>query len=261
MAPPRRSCRRRLPTVLFAVLVVSATSAARSEPCDAGVFSALGERLHVPRLASGEAVASHDCKAAPDDPRVTLAVVTWDNGHTQDYSKGFVVAEVDEAAGRVLADLAGETSADGSTPLGSGVHIDTAPYLLAPGVRAFGVDLVQYVPRCADGGAEQERTLYVREGRRLRPVLLDQPMSGGWIVDGGCGDSEVKQRFDVTIAISPHTSHGWHDLAVTTAFSLSSGEPSARRAEHARVAYDGHAYAVVRVEPPEGMADATAAKP
>ena len=256
-----RRLRHLLLALLFATLAVGVATPAWSAPCGPAVFTAIGERLHVPRLASGELVASSDCKAMPDDPRITLAVVTWDDGHAKDYTKGFVVAEVDEAAGRVVADLAGETYADASTPLGSGVRIDTAPYLLAPGVRAFGVDMDQRVPRCADGGVEEERTLYVREGRRLRPVLLAQPMSGGWIVEGNCGDTEVKQRFDVTIAIGSHTSHGWHDLAITTAFTLSDGEPSARKAERSHVAYDGRAYAAVDVEHPEGMVDTPPAKP
>lgn len=242
--------------VCAATVAFGTTGGACALGCSSAVYAALGERMHVQGLANGDLVDAAACKRDPSDPRVTLVAVAWNDGHEKEYTKGFVVAEVDEEIGKVLALTASEVVADASTPLnGDELSIDTAPYVLAPGVRAFGVDVRSNVAHCADGGTELERTLYVREGKRLRPVLEHQPMAGGWIVDGtGCGDAEVKERFTVTIAVDPHISHYRRDLVTTTRFERTDDKPSTRKTEHIRIGYDGKSYASIQVQAPWELA-------
>ncbi|MCK9685462.1 hypothetical protein [Scleromatobacter humisilvae] len=251
----------RLPHILLrllaATLALFALADVRAQGCTAAVYEVIGEHLHVAGLASGELVDDAACKRDPVQPHVTLVALAWNDGRESEYLKGYVVAEVDEDAGKVLALMTGTAVADASTPLvGGDLAIDTAPYVLAPGVRAFGVDMSERVSHAADGGTDLRRTLYVREGRRLRPVLKGQSMSGHWIIDLGQGlETRVHESFQVSLAIGPHVSHGRHDLLMTTRFERSDGKPSTRETEHITDVYDGKSYRAIETAAPWELED------
>jgi hypothetical protein len=143
----------------------------------------------------------------------------------------------------VVASLREDFVQDALTVIRPGVfHVDTAPYLLAPGVRAFGIDTAHTEgPRYADGGVGPSRSLYVREGAQVRCVMADLDLGGWAYLPGheGWRDGAVdvqQENFATVIAIGPQASHGWHDLLLT------STSDRARRPLHVRVPYDGHAY-------------------
>ena len=57
------------------------------------------------------------------------------------------------------------------------LNFDLAPYVLAKGVRAFGLRLsAYYEPKFSEGGADDYLSLYVIEGKKSRPVLNDLSM-------------------------------------------------------------------------------------
>ena len=232
--------------------------AAESQECGPAVLATLGRALKVAHFAPGPdsdgkdpagVVLVSSCKRMPDDPRLTLAAVGWD-AHEKD-AKSLVVAIVDEAASTVVALHQDEILEDATTQVHEGVlRLDTAPYDLAPGVRAFGVDFVNDNPGCGEGGIGPSRTLYVREGKTLRPVLQDLQISGYTYLRGNQArcvsdphDSETAILEDdaVAIGLGAPGKGGWRDLVLTVTARRSDHKPS-RKPLHVRVPYDGSTY-------------------
>lgn len=237
-----------------ALLVSQASAAAEAQGCDARVLATLGRALGVAHFVprsdddTGVIVAT-SCKRAPDDPRLTLAAVAWDAGASD--TKALAVAMVDEAATSVVALAKDELAEDGALTLENGsLRLDTAPYLLAPGVRAFGLDVFHADASCGDGGQGPTRTLYVRAGRTLRPVLADFALSEFRYVRGtsarcalhaGRDEAAITEDFTASIALGEAGKGGWRDLVVTGTARRSDHEPT-RKPLHVVLHYDGQAY-------------------
>lgn len=115
------------------------------------------------------------CKPWPGKEPYTIGVFVYE-GEKQD-GKRLLVALLDRPQGKVVASNWTVAEEDAIMRYVDGIRIDTARYLLQPGLRAFGVDINTYSPRYAEGGYGPMRTLYVREGAAIRPVLSDMPVS------------------------------------------------------------------------------------
>lgn len=244
---------------LFAGMsVVQARAASEHHECGPSVLAPLGRELKVAHFVPSPddfgkdpagVVRASDCKRMPDDPKLTLAAVGWDV-HKED-TKGLVVAIVDEAAGAVVALRRDEVEEDASTHMNNGsVKLDTAPYELAPGVRAFGLDFYSDEDGCGEGDIGPRRTLYVREGRVLRPVLTDLAFAESWYLRGnqprcvGPDESQkaLSESYDVTIALGAPGLGGWRDLVLTATAHRDDHKPSRLKPLHVRVPYDGKTY-------------------
>jgi hypothetical protein len=165
------------------------------------------------------------CKAHPSRPGQTIVALFHElkdkRGDYEADKKGFAVAVID-AKRRLLHGLhLGTVEEEATIRVGPGtLSIDTARYNLAPGVRAFGVRMnIGYSPRCAEGGENDYLTLFVEEGKQLRPVLSAFPMSSWQAREGSqvCGDSETGAEIEstsLTLALSASSSGGWRDLDV-----------------------------------------------
>lgn len=98
-----------------------------------------------------------------------------------------------------------------------------APYNIAPGVRAFGVRMdIGYSPRYADGGTSDFLTLFIENGKTLRPIIQNMPMSS-WQMVGDtahCFDDAATgcaiENKAVHLALASTSTHGWRDLDVIT---------------------------------------------
>lgn len=234
-------------------LVAASAHAANRQPCSASQLAALGKAAHAAHFASRDqdpdgVLRDAACKPAPGAPGTTLAVVAWGDG--PDNAVPGLLAVLDDASGRVLASLREDFVQDPLTDIRDDVlHLDTAPYLLAPGVRAFGVDIEHHDgPRYADGGVDRSRALYVREGAAVRRVLDEIDMSTWTYVSDSVpaaasspeeADRAV-QHFKITIAIGPQVSHGWHDLVLTATSCCEAGHDFPPL--HVRLPYDGRGY-------------------
>jgi len=161
-----------------------------------------------------------------------------------------IVALVDLDAGLVRAAFKGTVAEDPWMQVSQGsLRVDTAPYDLAPGVRAFGVDVTSTADRvsCVDAGLGAVRTLFVHEGQALRPVLGLFGVSAWAFTHGNpvCEpDTAAASRLETTwatIAIAPHATHGFADLVVTE--SIEGREPGRKlRGERYELHYDGTTY-------------------
>ena len=139
--------------------------------------------------------------------------------------------------------LTGTIAEDAAMRVGQGsLRIDTARYDLAPGVRAFGVDISSQAPgpRCADGGFGPLRTLFVQDGASLRPVLASVVLTTWRRVSGSaCADSDdaIIENTATTIAVAPQARNGFADLVLASTVD-GHAAPRLRTVLH----YDGHLY-------------------
>ncbi|RUL77660.1 hypothetical protein [Dyella choica] len=168
------------------------------------------------------------CKANPAARGQTIVAVAYDAGKQDSKALGIIL--LDNGHQRVLADYQGEIGEDPMMSVRTGsLWIDTANYALTEGVRAFAVDqLGGYSPNCGDGGVGPSRNLYVREGRRIRPVLNAMYMSYWEFIRRGqdrCNSDAdpdaptVIGDTTLSLAMAPTSSHGYRDLLVTATFS------------------------------------------
>lgn len=186
------------------------------------------------------------CKRSPVDPDVTIVAAAY--GQDED-DKNEIVALVDTRAGKVRATFIGVIDEDATTHVGS-FAIDTARYQLAPGLRAFGVDFhsTAYVSHAAEFRREVERTLFIQEGARLRPVLERFALTTWNAVPGTDGSGELSHW---TIAVASTRSHGLADLVVTRTTEPFDG--TAPRRARGVLHFDGKSYGV-DPNPGEGQA-------
>ena len=232
--------------------------APRDPSCQPALIQSVAEQLKLPGLtgagADGDAGASTvvatACKANPADRRQSYVAVAYDAGDPD--GKRLVLAIVQ--GGHVVADYRGEIYEDATLTVQSdSLHIDTAPYVLAQGVRAFGLDVSGWAsPNCGDGGEGPTRALYVREGAHIRRVLADMQLSSWRYVQEGndrCNSGApadaptVVETTRYTLRVLPETHHGFHDLQVTATATRDDGKPGKDGRRYV-LKYDGKRYPV-----------------
>jgi hypothetical protein len=238
--------------ITFCLLSLIAATAAHADPeqaCGDAMVDALAKAAKV----TADVVAQA-CKPLPDDPRTTIVVAAFGNADEEDGTKQQVVGLVDTASSRVLAMGRDTIEEDAVTHVGESAYvIDTARYRLSPEVRAFGIVFHSDArgPSCPDAYASGELTLWVRDGKALRPVLgtnLD-----GWVsVKGtacGAGHGEaVSEDAHITVAVEKTATHGYADISLTAHITSShrgaddAWQDGPKRTGKTLLKYDGKSY-------------------
>ena len=195
------------------------------------------------------AIKSAACKPYPGSKR-TIVAVAYESD--KDSTKRLVIALVDSFSNRVVASYQGEIGEDAAMRVESGsLWIDTAPYHLAKGVRALGLDVTSgYIPNCGDGGLGAQRTLYVQEGTRLRPVLVDLTMSTWSFLQRGrdrctgpeAPETTIVERYERSIAVADTSTNGYRDLQITVTSFRDDRKKATRSAFRYKLRYDGRQY-------------------
>jgi hypothetical protein len=233
-------------------LLVSAggvAQAAQAQTCSAKALEQVGAYLKIEDFSfaddGGEVVAAA-CKRWPGKQGLMLGAFAYDA--KSDEQKNLVVVAIDERKGKVVSAYRSLIEVDATTRLEEGnLGIDTAAYDLAPGVRAFGVDIgSDYSPHCAQGGGGPERTLYVMEGSRLRPVMKGMTTKA-WNFDDqestSCSpDPAPVVYYALTLSVDKTSTNGYADLLVTAVPRHEDGKRTKRDAFRYRMRYDGKAY-------------------
>jgi hypothetical protein len=225
--------------------------------CDARTLANVGRALQVanfkePALGhepdAGAMVAASACRTAPAY-HGRLVAAAYRSGHQDDL---LLFIGVLDAAGNIGATFKGALESDPAVRIVSGsLWLDTAAYDLAPGVRAFGLDITTGLPRgCAGAGSGARRSLFVSQGRFIRPVMQDLPMSEWALIQRGksaCTDSSapdltITENFSVSLGLAPTSTRGWRDLAVTGMASRDDGHLDERPPFREVLKWDGKVY-------------------
>lgn len=202
---------------------------------------------------AGGLIAAAACKAMPDAPDTTIAVIALDihqeGPSHSDGSKLQVVALVQ--AQQVIAAHRSMVQEDALTAVGR-YRIDTARYRLSPAVRAFGTIFHSAAPgpSCPDAAADAELTLWVHEGQQLRPVLGTNLR--GWISTEGtpCAMGNATARSEeahITIGVEKTSANCFADLSLTARITQplqqgSDDQVTGQRTARSVLRYDGKTY-------------------
>ena len=231
---------RRLTLALSLLALASSVRAADDQACAPEELAPIDAWLarHPWKLGktSPDALVTAACKRSPIDANVLIVAAAYAQDEDD---KNEIVALVDIRRAAVRAAFTSVIVEDAVVKVGS-FAIDTARYELAPGVRAFGVDFKSqaYVSAAWEFRRERERTLFIQEGARLRPVLVGFALTTWNAVPGSEGRGELSNW---TIAIGATRSHGLADLVVTrTTEPDEDGTPILR--ERSVLHYDGKTY-------------------
>ena len=226
--------------------------------CDARTLATVGRAVQVanftePKLGqapdAGAMVAASACRAAPAW-HGRLVAAAYRSGHQDDLL--LVIAVVDATTGQVGATFKGNLDADAAVRIVSGsLWLDAAGYELAPGARAFGLDVTSGQPHgCAGVGSGARRSLFVSQGRFIRPVLQDLPMSEWALIQRGkstCTDSSapdltITENFTATLALAPTSTRGYRDLVVIGTATRDDGRVDERPVLRSVLKWDGRMY-------------------
>jgi hypothetical protein len=237
-----------------------AVGAQLEQLCDARTLATVGRFVQVanfvePKLGqapdAGAVVAAAACRAAPAYHGRLVAAV-YRSGHQDDPM--LVIALVDSTTGQVGPSFRGNLDTDAAVRIVSGsLWLDTGAWDLAPGVRAFGLDVTSGLPHgCAGVGSGARRSLFVSQGRFIRPVLQDLPMSEWALIQRGksaCTDSSapeltITENFTTTLGLAPTSTRGYRDLAVTGTASRDDGHLEERPALRSVLKWDGRVYSI-----------------
>jgi hypothetical protein len=227
--------------------------------CDARTLAAVGRFVNVddfrePALGrapgAGAMVAAAACKDAPAY-HGRLVAAAYRSGHQDDLL--LVIALLD-AGGNVVSSFKGAMDGDPALKIVSGsLWLDTAAYDLAPGVRAFGLDVTSGAPRgCAGAGSGARRSLFVSQGRVMRSVLQDLPMSEWTLIQRGksaCTDSAapdltITENFSASLGLAQGSTRGWRDLMVTGLASRDDGRVDERPPFATVLQWNGRIYSI-----------------
>lgn len=230
----------KISSILIAALLMQTASAA--EPCD-GVSQVLAQSAAIPATK----VVASACKPWPHDRNLLLSASAFDTGAEDD--KLLVVAVVDATARRVVSRYQVMVGEDAAVHIGPrSLSIDTARYQLAPGVRAFGVRFASDArgASCPDGIWTDELTLFVAEGKTLRPVMRGMPMSRSEARKGmfcGAAQELVYDEARLTLGVAASASRGYADLVVSARVTRFAGDQQgAAKTERQTLRYDGKEY-------------------
>jgi hypothetical protein len=174
------------------------------------------------------------CKTQPTNKQITIAAIAYES--KKEDAQALVIAFVE---GKVISSYSGEIGLDAMMRVESGsLWIDTALYNLTNDVRAFGLDVTSgYIPHCIEGGLGAVRTLYVQEGKLIRPVLEDLTMSEWTFIQEGqsrctgpdAPEESITENFDLSISVSKTITNGYRDLLITAVNIRDDGKKAKRK--------------------------------
>lgn len=247
---------------LFFVLAMGLPLANATESgCSQDVLEIVGRHLKLPDLAPKDQesrLAAESCKRWPYKENILLSVFAYTaeplgkKEAEAEYEKQLVVAMIEETSRRVLSSHQGVILEDAITQIGANsLQLDTARYQLASNVRAFGLrfNSTAIGPSCGEARWNDELTLFVPEGKRLRPVL-NMYMNRQRSLEGCLSvfaRGAVWETAELTVSMAATRTNGYADVLVRAKVSTDSNDEEAEKAKAARVEshllrYDGRGY-------------------
>ena len=206
--------------------------------CDKSIVNLVGKHLDVsnfsypkghkyPKAENGGVIIAGVCKVWPKDNSITIGIFAYDDG--VEYEKRLIVALVDTIKIRIVAIYKGAIQEDAAMIVGeNSFRIDTARYDIAPSVRAFGLDVTtSYSQGCGDGGLGPVRTLFVQDGKEIKPILEDFYISSWSYIQEGqsrctganAPEESLYENRGYSLSVDTASTNGYKDLLVTETIS------------------------------------------
>lgn len=223
----------------------------REETCAPDVYKAVKQHLKIkefaPRKDSGN-VISAACRIWPYKNNQLLAAFAYDEGI--EYEKRLLVLILDEKTKGVISSFRGDIGEDAVTEVDEySLKLDTARYQLGESARAFGIRFTSSArgASCGEGYWGNELTLFVPEGKSLRPVATLNLYQQRWLE--GCPAATSHALWEdamLTVGMGETSTNGLFDLVVTAKITVNSMGASTQnlkdRTERHTLRYDGKFY-------------------
>ena len=203
--------------------------------CSNAITRAVGKRIGFDKFIytttnSGRIIADV-CRVWPKNNSITLAAFVW--WSSVDTTQ-VIVAMIDNRSGEVMASETHSEVYPHIPQIGQAglynLSLDTARYDIAPGVRAFGLDVrsvQQAKSYCGDDAIEKVRTLFIQDGDKIRPILTKLTMSYRHYLQGDprcVGEKttapppkKIIEDIHLTIALGKAVTNGYANLLITAA--------------------------------------------
>jgi hypothetical protein len=245
--------------LLCAGFMAQSSFAQAEQPCSGAILKLLGQTLnHGAQKSQPVEISSAACKSLPAERNMMLAAIAYGPEAAarkkDSEGKALFLALIDLQSKKIAASYRSFIEEDASLRLDEhSLRIDTAAYVLADGGRAFGLDILSaYMPNCGDGSFGALRSLYVREGSNIRPVLSDFFTTTSIHRKGSNCSADASEslieKFDRVISIGRNAHNGLRDLQVTITSKMDDGSQSKRRPFHFTLQYDGKQYPTAALE-------------
>jgi hypothetical protein len=201
-----------------------------------------------PRSRDG-IIISESCKSWPYKPGVWLTAFAYDSG--VEYEKKLIIAMISKASKQIISKYQRIIDEDAITEVGDySLRLDTARYQLSNNTRAFGLrfNSAAVGASCAEGNWGDELTLFIPEGKSLRPVLNIALYKQESIQ--GCLSTQVPNAIwrdaSLTISLDESGTNGFRNLKLTANITHhSNGESTAKMMngpEYFKLHYNGTNY-------------------
>jgi hypothetical protein len=222
--------------------------------CDQSQITALRQALSIPANAKLRASV---CKAMPDQaPRLLVAIAyePFDYKTNNQWELPIQIAIVDGNTHKLVASTKRSFTEDAALSIGmDSLWLDTARYQLSKELRAFGLRIsAENSASCADGGSDNELTLFVQEQRQLRAVLGPLTMRRFYhdvepcspqVMSVDAGSSPASTSWQLTIEVQRKHYAGFADLVLVERRSNAPADSAALTVERrVRLRYDGSNY-------------------
>lgn len=229
------------------VLSGSAYAQGDEDQCGPDAYAAVNKSMKITRL-SPDNVVSAACRTWPYKTNLLLAVFGYDE--RVKYEKKLLVSVIDKKTKRVVSSFQDVVYEDALTEVGEySLKLDTARYQLAENVRAFGIRFNSTARGASCGEARwgNELTLFVPEGKNLRPVASLNMYQQQW--HRGCPaamSSALWEDATLTVGMAKSATNGFQDLEITAKIEVNAIESPTEnlknRIEQHTLRYDGKYY-------------------
>lgn len=252
--------------VITMLAFVNVSAYADDGGCDGRIVDSVGKHFHIQHFDSSPddgVIVAAACKIWPYKDDLVIAVFAYrlpsDGKNSGDKAnaegeKELLIATVDKNTRDIVSSYQTTIMEDAMTQVGWGAFtIDTAGYQLSKDVRAFGIVFFSSAvgPSCADNSFYNELTLFVPEGKALRPIFR-QFKNVQHALSGCIGSATGKDAWEnaaLSIAVTKTTSNGYADLKLTAAIEPGTNiEPPPadmklkKRKENTLLHFDGNTY-------------------
>lgn len=176
------------------------------------------ETLHILENLIGSGaiaeVVDHSCKRSPSNGNLIAAVAYKPQGYEEFDNLPFLVALFENNA-QPIATYSGKIVVDATVNVQEGsLEIDTGRYNLGPGIRAIGLRIhATRTPKCAEATTDDELTLFIQEGNKLRPVFGPTPTYYSVARDGAfCTEGVIVDDWKMLLSITDRQFNGLRDI-------------------------------------------------